>query len=154
MDSAKLAPACVLVLTGSLLLASATPAKEQPCAAVALSPGRSGICVYSMTNPPAFGTMRVMLDSEPQGKLTRRQPWILIDAETGPHIVGIDLGSRPQARQKTMIDAGRVVYLRHESVRQTQVGFFDASTSMRTQLQEVSDVDAAGDLQQLVLRVK
>jgi hypothetical protein len=99
---------------------------------------------------PLFTAPRVVLDGEVRGKLLRQQPWLWVEASPGAHIVGIDLGKTPQARQRVQTAAGEIRYLRYERVTtQKLAGFLDSTMSTQANLQEVSASDAASDLDRL-----
>jgi hypothetical protein len=144
MSTAKAVVACLF----GLAVVSSTWAGGSPCAPAAADPEQAGICVYNVGKKNGFGALKVVVNGEVQGKLARKQPWILVSVKPGAHVVGIDIGDYPQARRKVETVAGQVTYLRYQYSFDSQAGFFDRTSQWQTQLQEVSASDALGDLDQ------
>jgi hypothetical protein len=123
-------------------------AGDAPCSSAKIEPERAAICVYNIGKKPAFATLKVMVNGVVQGKLAKRQPWMLVSVGPGVQVVGIDIGNAPQARRKVDAVAGQVSYVRYVASFTTRAGFFDTMYESETQLLEVSASDARGDLDQ------
>lgn len=144
MSGARTVGMCLFGLS----LVSSAWAGESPCTPAANEPERASICIYNVGKKPTFATLKVVVNGEVQGKLAKKQPWMLVSVGPGVHVVGIDIGNAPQARQKINAVAGQVTYLRYVFSFENNTGFFDITTQSATQLHEVSASDARGELDQ------
>lgn len=132
-----------------LMLTSSTWASDAPCTPPAPTPESASICVYNVGKKPAFSTLRVVVNGTVEGKLARKQPWLLVNVRPGATVVGIDIGNTPQVRRRVEALAGQVTYLRYVFTTSIKTGFFDTTSEAQALLQEVTASDALADLDRL-----